>query len=120
MLGRTDGPGVRVMLADGGFITKEKNIQEIKSMQMHLCQCLVALSILRDGGNFVVKLFDIFTRFSVGLVYLMRKCFNRISIVKPNTSRTANSEGYLICEDKIADTDVIRQHRHKYGNVESP
>ena len=40
------------------------------------------------------KLFDIFTPFSVGLVYLMYRAFQRISIYKPVTSRPANSERY--------------------------
>jgi len=44
------------------------------------------------GGHFVCKLFDIFTPFSVGLVYLMYRTFNQISIHKPVTSRPANSE----------------------------
>ena len=47
---------------------------------------------LFTGGNFVCKLFDLFTPFSVGLVYLMYKAFHHVSIFKPVTSRPANSE----------------------------
>jgi hypothetical protein len=54
--------------------------------------CNQVLSNSFAGGNFVCKLFDLFTPFSVGLVYLMYKSFQRISILKPNTSRPANSE----------------------------
>lgn len=112
MLSQTHETGVHFMMADGGFYVseEEKNIQEIKSKQLYLCQCLTALSLLREDGNFVVKLFDIFTRFSVGLVYLMFKCFKQICIVKPNTSRPANSERYLICKNKLPNTDTIRRH----------
>lgn len=70
----------------------QENLQEILSKRLYLCQCLVALRIVRVGGHFVVKLFDLFTPFSVGLIYLMYRCFDRISIHKPNTSRPANSE----------------------------
>ena len=38
------------------------------------------------------KLFDIFTRFTVGLVYLMYRAFERVALFKPVTSRPANSE----------------------------
>ena len=38
------------------------------------------------------KLFDVFTRFSVGLVYLMYRAFERVALFKPVTSRPANSE----------------------------
>ena len=44
------------------------------------------------GGHFVCKLFDIFTPYSVGLVYLMYRAFQVVSIIKPVTSRPANSE----------------------------
>jgi len=40
----------------------------------------------------VCKLFDIFTRFTVGLVYLMYRAFERVALFKPVTSRPANSE----------------------------
>ena len=44
------------------------------------------------GGHFVCKLFDVFTPFSAGLIYLMYRSFKDVSIHKPNTSRPANSE----------------------------
>ena len=103
--------GVHFMMADGGFsVEGQENIQEILSKQLYLAQCLVALSLLRTNGHFVVKLFDLFTPFSVGLVYLMSKCFDRISICKPNTSRPANSERYLVCKWKKPNTDAIQRH----------
>lgn len=72
--------GVHFVMADGGFsVEGQENIQEILSKQLYLCQCLVALHILREKGHFVCKLFDLFTPFSVGLVYLMYKCFEEIS-----------------------------------------
>lgn len=110
VLSQTHDTGVHFMMADGGFYVEEKNIQEIKSKQLYLCQCLTALSLLREEGSFVVKLFDLFTRFSVGLVYLMYKCFKQIIIIKPNTSRPANSERYLVCKFKLPNTDTIRRH----------
>lgn len=103
--------GVHFMMSDGGFsVEGHENVQEILSKQLYLCQCLVALSIVRENGHFVTKLFDVFTPFSVGLVYLMYKCFKQVCIVKPNTSRPANSERYLVCKWKKANTDSIRKH----------
>uniref|UniRef100_A0A336LYZ0 Cap-specific mRNA (nucleoside-2'-O-)-methyltransferase 1 n=1 Tax=Culicoides sonorensis TaxID=179676 RepID=A0A336LYZ0_CULSO len=103
--------GVHIMMADGGFsVEGQENIQEILSKQLYLCQCLVALSLVRVNGHFVVKLFDLFTPFSVGLIYLMYKCFHSICICKPNTSRPANSERYLVCRWKKSCTEVIEKH----------
>jgi cap1 methyltransferase len=110
VLRQTDS-GVHFMMADGGFsVEGRENVQEILSKQLYLCQCLVALSIVRENGHFVVKVFDLFTRFSVGLIYLMFKCFKKICICKPNTSRPANSERYLVCKWKKTNTDTIKRH----------
>ncbi|EGT40926.1 hypothetical protein CAEBREN_23306 [Caenorhabditis brenneri] len=95
----TDGQGVHLMMADGGFsVEGQENIQEILSKRLYLCQLLVSLCIVRDGGNFFCKLFDIFTEFSVGLIYLMRVCYDSVSLHKPHTSRPANSERYITCK----------------------
>ena len=101
----TGNRGVHIMMADGGFgVEGQENIQEILSKQLYLCQFLVALGILRPEGHFVCKLFDLFTPFSIGLVYLMYRSFHSIAIHKPNTSRPANSERYVICKWKRANT----------------
>lgn len=42
-------------------------------------------------------MFDILTDFSVELVYILYLHFEKISIVKPFSSRSANSERYIIC-----------------------
>ncbi|XP_061395406.1 cap-specific mRNA (nucleoside-2'-O-)-methyltransferase 1 [Musca vetustissima] len=110
--------GVHFVMADGGFsVEGEENIQEILSKQLYLCQCLTALKILRNNGSFVCKLFDIFTPFSVGLIFLMYKCFDQISIIKPNSSRPANSERYLVCKWKKPDTDHICQYLNNINNI---
>ncbi|XP_013115503.2 cap-specific mRNA (nucleoside-2'-O-)-methyltransferase 1 [Stomoxys calcitrans] len=110
--------GVHFVMADGGFsVEGEENIQEILSKQLYLCQCLTALKLLRTNGSFVVKLFDIFTTFSVGLVYLMYKCFDQIAIIKPNSSRPANSERYLVCKWKKEDTHDICTYLNLINNI---
>ncbi|XP_060554064.1 cap-specific mRNA (nucleoside-2'-O-)-methyltransferase 1-like isoform X2 [Ruditapes philippinarum] len=110
----TDNQGVHVVMADGGFsVEGQENIQEILSKQLYLCQFLVAVSILRTGGHFVCKLFDLFTPFSVGLVYLMYRIFEGVSIFKPVTSRPANSERYIICKSLRKDCEPVRQYFHE-------
>ncbi|XP_046632106.1 cap-specific mRNA (nucleoside-2'-O-)-methyltransferase 1-like isoform X1 [Daphnia pulicaria] len=105
------GEGVHFMMADGGFsVEGQENLQEILSKRLYLCQFLVALSIVRTGGHFVCKLFDLFTPFSAGLVYLMYRSFKQISIHKPNTSRPANSERYIICKWKRSDTQDVETY----------
>ncbi|VDP11960.1 unnamed protein product [Soboliphyme baturini] len=90
--------GVSLVTADGGFSVEGKeNLQEILSRRLYICQACCALSILRPNGNFVCKLFDTLTAFSVGLLYLLWRSFDRVCLHKPKTSRPANSEKYVVC-----------------------
>lgn len=110
----TDGKGVHFVMADGGFsVEGQENLQEILSKRLYLCQFYTALSILRDGGHFVCKLFDIFTQFSVGLVYLMYRAFKQVCIFKPNTSRPANSERYLVCKWRREGSKDIQDYMYE-------
>ncbi|EDW62785.1 cap-specific mRNA (nucleoside-2'-O-)-methyltransferase 1 [Drosophila virilis] len=110
--------GVHFAMADGGFsVEGQENIQEILSKQLYLCQFVTALKILRINGSFVCKLFDLFTPFSVSLVYLMYKCFQQIAIIKPNSSRPANSERYIVCKYKLADTEAIVSYMNMVNKI---
>ncbi|XP_075872897.1 cap-specific mRNA (nucleoside-2'-O-)-methyltransferase 1 [Nelusetta ayraudi] len=107
----TEKRGLHFLMADGGFsVEGQENIQEILSKQLLLCQFLTALSTLRTGGHFVCKAFDLFTPFSVGLVYLLYLCFERVSLFKPVTSRPANSERYVVCRALKPGSDAVREY----------
>jgi cap1 methyltransferase len=54
--------------------------------------------IATDAGHFVVKAFDMYTDFSAGLMYLIYQNFEEVAVFKPNTSRQANSERFLVCK----------------------
>ncbi|KOB77085.1 S-adenosyl-L-methionine-dependent methyltransferase ftsjd2 [Operophtera brumata] len=109
--GNVFDPANLTSLKEHGFsVEGQENLQEVLSKQLYLCQCLAALMLVRTGGHFVVKLFDVFTPFSVGLIYIMYRCFDKVCIHKPVTSRPANSERYLICFWKRLGTESVEQH----------
>ena len=54
--------------------------------------------------------------FSIGLVYLMYRAFDEVCIHKPNTSRPANSERYIICKGKRPDVEAIRDYMFKINS----
>lgn len=111
VLESTEKRGLHFLMADGGFsVEGQENIQEILSKQLLLCQILTALSVVRPGGHFVCKTFDLFTPFSVGLIYLLFLCFERVSLFKPLTSRPANSERYVVCKSLKPGSDPVREY----------
>ena len=61
------------------------------------------------GGFFLIKLFDKFTRVSIDMMFLLSLLYEEVYIVKPKSSRYANSEKYVVCKnfrlDKTASFD---------------
>jgi hypothetical protein len=52
----------------------------------------------KSGGTFILKVYDTFTRFSLDLLFLLANLYEQVTIIKPNTSRFANSEKYVVCK----------------------
>jgi len=105
--------GVDLVTADGGFDVSGSEMkyrqQETLSTKLIIAECLIAVSVLRKGGNFICKVFDTVSKASRDLILLMSLVFEKIYIFKPMTSRPANSERYLICKNKRNDSlEVIR------------
>jgi cap1 methyltransferase len=87
-----------LVTADGGFdYSSNFNGQEINSCQIIYSECIIALNILKKGGCFVCKVFDLFSYTMIQILYIVSSCFEEVYIYKPETSRPANSEKYLIC-----------------------
>ncbi|KAI8821473.1 FtsJ-like methyltransferase-domain-containing protein [Fimicolochytrium jonesii] len=104
--------GVDLVTCDGGFnVTGDEWNQEDHSRQILLCQVLIGLSVLREHGDFLFKVFDLYTPFMVELVYILYRMFEKIAIVKPFTSRPANSERYIVCRSLRAKPNAqVLQH----------
>ena len=86
--------------ADGGFdFSLDFNNQEDMSFKLILSQIFFALVMQKQGGNFILKIFDIFKIKTIEIIYLLSNLYENVFIFKPNTSRCANSEKYIICRN---------------------
>lgn len=121
---QTNQRGVHFMMADGGVYVAHENSQEMESKQLVICQCLAGLRLVREEGSLIIKVFDVVNKFSVGLLYLMYKSFKQFTIVKPNSSRPANAERYIVFKYKKAETEIVQKYlfhvikKMWYGDVE--
>jgi len=52
----------------------------------------------KKGGVFILKIFDTFMQHSIDLLYILSSFYEKVYIIKPQTSRYANSEKYVICK----------------------
>jgi 23S rRNA U2552 (ribose-2'-O)-methylase RlmE/FtsJ len=83
--------------ADGGFdFSSDYNGQENTVQRLLAAEALAGLSTLRAGGTMILKVFDTKNRATLELLWTLSNCFERTALVKPHTSRPANSERYWI------------------------
>jgi 23S rRNA U2552 (ribose-2'-O)-methylase RlmE/FtsJ len=88
-----------LITADGGFdFSSDFNHQEVLAQTLVVSEVLYALSLQKMGGSFVIKIFDTFTRVTVDIIHLLALFYTDVIIIKPNTSRVANSEKYIVCK----------------------
>lgn len=88
-----------LITADGGFdFSKDYNHQESDLVHLLLAQLFFGIALQKKGGNFVLKVFDMCTQVSIDVAFLLNSLYDEVFIVKPHTSRYANSERYLVCK----------------------
>ena len=112
--------------ADGGFdFSSNFNNQETLAQNLIVAEVLYAISMQKPGGTFVLKIFDIFTKVTVDLLHLLCCVYDDVIIFKPNTSRIANSEKYVVCKqfnvrDMEIHAELISKFRHFFITVGKP
>jgi len=86
--------------ADGGFdFSTNFNKQEVNVNKLLFAQVVYAIVLQKKKGSFVLKIFDCFMQHTVDIIYLLSSFYQRVYIMKPHSSRYANSEKYLICKN---------------------
>jgi 23S rRNA U2552 (ribose-2'-O)-methylase RlmE/FtsJ len=97
---RNYGSTMDFITADGGFdFSLDFNKQEISISKLLFAQTAYALALQKKGGSFVLKIFDCFMEHTVDILYILSSFYDKVYVMKPQTSRYANSEKYIICKD---------------------
>jgi 23S rRNA U2552 (ribose-2'-O)-methylase RlmE/FtsJ len=96
---RLYGATMDLVTADGGFdFSGDFNAQETQMGGLLYSQVVFASALQKQGGTFILKMFDMFSLLSVQILYLLSIMYDKVYIVKPNTSRYANSERYVVAQ----------------------
>jgi cap1 methyltransferase len=111
--------------ADGGFLLEHN--QENHKGQYHnhlfLAEIYIAMRILKKGGNFVIKIYDICNRTMIDLLTILNRVFRKVNVMKPVTSREMNNENYIVCIDYTYSKEItnniksIIDHMWKNDNL---
>jgi len=102
-----------LITADGGFdFSTDFNNQELQIVELLFAQIAFALVMQKPGGNFVLKIFDCFYHCTIDLLALLSSFYKTVYITKPQTSRSGNSEKYVVC--KCFSSDHIVEDFYPY------
>ena len=107
---------MEVITGDGGFdFSIDFNNQEEQALRLIFTQVMYAISMQKYNGTFILKLFDTFLKPSVDILFLLSCFYDEVYLIKPQTSRYANSEKYVVCKYfKYKDTSVFCE---KFYNI---
>jgi len=87
-----------LITGDGGFdFSVDFNQQEIFIGKLLFAQMAFAICLQKYRGKFILKIFDCFMQHTTDIIYILSSFYEKVFIMKPNTSRYANSEKYIIC-----------------------
>jgi 23S rRNA U2552 (ribose-2'-O)-methylase RlmE/FtsJ len=94
------GSSIQLITADGGFdFSMDFNNQEIAISKLLFAQMAFALCMQSHGGDFILKIFDSFMPQTIDILYILSSFYETVYITKPQTSRFANSEKYIVCKN---------------------
>jgi len=111
---RKYGSSMDFITGDGGFdFSMDFNKQEISISQLLFAQVCYAVVLQKKGGSFVLKIFDSFMQHTIDILYILSSFYDKVYIIKPQTSRYANSEKYIVCRDFL-----FSNHEHFYPFLE--
>jgi len=93
------GSSMDLITGDGGFdFSTNFNNQEQDMTKLLFAQVCFALCMQKRDGSFVLKIFDSFISSTLDIIYILCSFYKKVYITKPQTSRYANSEKYIVCK----------------------
>jgi hypothetical protein len=97
-----DHPRVHLFVCDIFLLPSREKLKkrytEQHTKRRFLLACYHALTKLKEGGHFVCKLADTFTRFTAGLIYLLYRSFKSVVILRPFTVNPGSPIRFLVCQ----------------------
>ena len=102
------GSSMELITGDGGFdFSVDFNNQELQIADLLMAQVFYALVMQKKGGCFVLKIFDSFMEHTLDLLCILSSFYEMVYVIKPYTSRYANSEKYIICKNFLHSSNQL-------------
>lgn len=107
---KAESDGADLITADGGFdFSINFNKQEQISHRLILAELLTGIKSQKISGSFICKLFDSYSHLTIQLLYFISCLYQEVYLVKPLTSRPANSEKYMVALSYIGFNSIEKE-----------
>lgn len=91
------GGSIDLYTSDLGFdVSDDYNNQEMLQAHANLGQIVTALMVLKKGGIMITKQYSYFDPFTISLIGVLTRVFDKVEVCKPMFSKSGNSEIYLV------------------------
>ena len=81
----------------------EKEILYRKDFLKH---CILGLATIQHGGNLVLKVYETYSAFTVGILFMLYHLFKTVTLMKPYNISFLSNRQYIVCKG-------LKQRRHK-------
>ena len=88
---------VDIFTGDGGMgCDEDPEQQEIMTGRLVMYEVIAGIGVLKPHGCMIIKMFTTFTASSMACIAFMASLFRRCYMLKPATSKSSNSEIYVV------------------------
>lgn len=96
-----------LITADGAVDNDDApELTEMNSVQLIASEIDLAMSLQKEGGTFIVKMFGIRLQETYKLLAILCHSYKNVQIVKPFTSRSVNDERYVVCQGFFGQNNI--------------
>ena len=82
-------------------------MEELINLNLIICECDIGMRLCKPGGNFLCKVADILRGTMAEVVFLLSMAFEKVCVFKPDSSRRASAEKYIVCLNRKPSIEKI-------------
>ena len=90
---------INLITANGVSQYDTKSNRECQSYKLFLGQIILAISLSKNGGDFVMRTEDFLTTVTLKLINILGNCYKKVYVSKPLFSRSYLNEKYIVCKN---------------------
>ncbi len=118
VMDKLENYGVNLFIARKFIKYSPDYSQEMKYRKFMLINIILCFELLNKGGYFILKIYDSFSLFTISLIYILYQNFEKITVIKPFSTRPYSASRYVVCEkfidSKTSILDYLKQFLDKY------